>query len=208
MVESSVRRKAATEQRRCSILQAARAVFARQGYSDTVVEDIAAEAGIGKGTLYLYFPSKEQIYLAALLEQARQLDADSRAALAAPGDWRDKLKAYLQVRTHYFEEHQDFLRIYMTEFRGMCMQGKPLAVEFIHLAQAGEAQLAQMFAAAAARGEIRPVDPELAALTVSDISRGLMERQLRNWGRPVGPEDAIFALDILCRGLQAPPAAA
>jgi AcrR family transcriptional regulator len=203
MTESRVGRKAAMEQRRCSILRAARAVFARQGYSDTVVEDIATQAGIAKGTLYLYFPSKEQIYLAALLEQARQLDADSRAAMSEAADWRDKLRAYLHVRLDYFERHQDFLRIYMTEFRGMCMQGKPLTAEFTELIQQGEAQLAQMFAAAAARGEIRPVDPELAAATVSDMTRGLMERQLRGWGRPVGPADAAFALDVLCRSLAA-----
>ena len=203
MAESSPSRKAATEQRRCAILQAARTVFGGQGYANTNVEDIATEAGIAKGTLYLYFPSKEQIYLAALLEEARQLDADSRAAMSAAATWRDKLSAYLQVRLHYFETHQDFLRIYMTEFRGMCMQGKPLSAEFIHLVHEGEAQLAQMFAAAAARGEIRPVDPELAAATVSDMTRGLMERQLRGWGRPVGPADAAFALDVLCRSLAA-----
>ena len=44
----------------------------------------------------------------------------------------------------------------MTEFRGMCMQGKALTAEFTHLAQEGEAQLAQMFAAASARGEDPP----------------------------------------------------
>lgn len=180
-------------------------MFARQGYANTVVEDIATEAGIAKGTLYLYFPSKEQIYRAALLEEARQLNADSRAAMSAASTCRDKLGAYLQVRLHYFEAHEDFLRIYITEFRGMCMQGKPLAAEFIHLVHEGEAQLAEMFAAAAARGEIHPVDPELAALTVSDMTRGLMERQLRNWGRPVGPGDAAFALDVLCSSLAAPP---
>ena len=196
-------RKAATEKRRCAILHAARAVFARQGYASTVVDDIAAQAGIAKGTLYLYFPSKEQIYLAALLEEARQLDLDSRAAMGAASAWREKLRAYLEVRLNYFESHQDFLRIYMTEFRGMCMQGKMMDPEFLHLLQQGEAQLAQMFAAAAARGEIRPVDPELAAATVSDLTRGLMERQLRNWGRPVGTEDAAFALDVLCRALEA-----
>ena len=196
-------RKAATEQRRCSILEAARAVFARQGYAATVVDDIAAQAGIAKGTLYLYFRSKEQIYLAALLEEARQMDADSRSAMNAASTWRDKLKAYMEVRLHYFEAHQDFLRIYVTEFRGMCMQGKPFAAEFVHLVQHSEAQLAQIFAAAAARGEIRPVDPELAALTVSDIVRGLLERLLRNWGRPVGPEDSAFAFDVLCRSLAA-----
>jgi AcrR family transcriptional regulator len=196
-------RKAATEKRRCAILQAARAVFARQGYASTVVDDIAAQAGIAKGTVYLYFPSKEQIYLAALLEEARQLNADSRSAMAAAATWREKLGAYLQVRLNYFETHQDFIRIYMTEFRGIFLQGKPVDSEFIHLLQQGEAQLAQIFAAAAARGEIRAVDPELAAATVSDLTRGIMERHLRNWGRPVGPADAAFALDLLVRALAA-----
>jgi AcrR family transcriptional regulator len=205
MSETSPGRKLATEQRRVSILQAARAVFARQGYANTVVDDIATQAGIAKGTLYLYFPSKEQIYLAALLEGARQLDTDSRAAMLSAATWRDKLRAYLQVRLDFFEAHQDFLRIYMTEFRGMCMEGKSLSAEFIHLVQQGEAQLAQIFAAAAARGEIRPIDPELAALTVSDLTRGLMERRLRNWGRPVGPDHATFVLDLLFRSLETPP---
>jgi AcrR family transcriptional regulator len=146
MAASSPSRQAATKRRRCSILQAARAVFARQGYANTVVEDIATETGIAKGTLYIYFPSKEHIYLAALLEEARQLDADSRAAMSAAATWRDKLGAYLQVRLHYFEAHQDFLRIYMTEFRGMCMQGKHASAEFINMMQERETKLAKLLA--------------------------------------------------------------
>ena len=182
---------------------AARTVFARQGYADTVVDDIAAQAGIGKGTLYLYFPSKEQVYLAALLEDARKLNRLSRERMAAAAAWQDKLRAYMEVRLEYFDAHQDFLRIYLTEFRNMCMQGKPLAAELHHLVQEGEAQLAQLFAAAAATGEVRKVDPELAALTVSDLTRGVMERRLRGWGSGAGPADAAFALDVLCRALTA-----
>jgi AcrR family transcriptional regulator len=189
--------------RRLAILGAARKVFASQGYADTVVDDIAAQAGIGKGTLYLYFPSKEQIYLAALLDDARELDRLTREAMAAAPDWQDKVRAYMDVRLRYFDTHQDFVRIYITEFRSMCMQGKPLASELHHLVQQGEAQLAQLFAAAAARGEVRPVDPELAAMTVSDLTRGLMERQLRGWSGTAGPADAAFALDVMCRALAA-----
>lgn len=195
------KRKESGEQRRTSILQAARAVFARNGYANTVVEDIAQEAGIGKGTLYLYFPSKEQIYLAALLENARELDLESRRAMAVASTWQDALHAYVTVRLNYFDAHQDFLRIYITEFRGMCMQGRPLSAELYRLAEAGEAQLAQTFAAAAARGEMRTLDAELAATTVSDVTRGLMERRLRLWGRPAGTGDAEFAVEMMCRAL-------
>jgi AcrR family transcriptional regulator len=198
---SSPKRKEASAHRRRAILDAARTVFAKQGYGKTVVEDIARQADIGKGTLYLYFPSKEQIYLAALLEDAQRLDDDSRLAMAEANTWREKLRAYIQVRLRYFDEHQDFVRIYLTEFRSMCMQGKPLHAELYRLSEHGEAQLAQMFAAAAARGDVREIDPELAASTVTELTRGLMERRLRPWGRPAGPADLEFAVDLLCRGL-------
>jgi len=196
------RRKESGEQRRSAILNAARRVFALKGYANTVVEDIAVEAGIGKGTVYLYFPSKEQVYLAALLEDARTLDCESRRAMTEARTWQEALRAYVEVRLRYFDQHQDFLRIYMTEFRGMCMQGKPVSADLYRLAEAGEAQIAQIFAAAAARGEMRDVDPELAALTVSDLTRGLMERRLRTWGRTVGQADAEFAVEMMCRALE------
>jgi AcrR family transcriptional regulator len=198
----SPRRRQATAERRRAILDAARTVFARQGYASTVVEDIARQAEIAKGTLYLYFPSKEQIYWEALLEDARRLDDDTRAAMARVESWRDKLRAYLEVRLGYIEGHQDFVRIYLTEFRSMCLQRKPLHAELYRVSEQGEAQLAQMFAAAAARGEIRAIDPELAAATVTELTRGLIERRLRAWARTPCPAATEFALELLCRGLE------
>jgi AcrR family transcriptional regulator len=193
----SLRRKESSEQRRSAILHAARAVFARKGYESTVVEDIANEAGIGKGTLYLYFPSKEQIYLAALIEDARLLDQETRRAIQAAGSWRDALRAFMEVRLRYFELHQDFVRIYVTEFRGMCLQGRPGAAEVRRLADESEAQLAQCFAHAVDRLEMRAIDPRRAALMVADVTRGLMERRLLS--NTAGPADAEFAIDTLCR---------
>lgn len=199
----SPRRKEAGERKRRSILDGARAVFARSGYANTMVEDIADEAGIGKGTLYLYFPSKEQIYLAALVEDATALDAVSRRTMAEARSWREALRAYVEVRLRYCDAHEDFLRIYLTEFRSMCMQGRAFPVELQRLAEEGVAQLARLFAAAAARGEMRAVDPELAALTVADLTRGLIERRLGRLGRQVGAADAEFAIETMCRGLEA-----
>ncbi|HWR54513.1 MAG TPA: hypothetical protein VN428_25620, partial [Bryobacteraceae bacterium] len=59
-----------------------------------------------------------------------------------------------------------------------------------------------VFSAAIAKNEIRPVDAELAALTVSDLMRGVMERRLLGWWRPGCSGDARFALDLMCRALQ------
>ena len=195
------RRKDLPENRRACILNAARCVFARQGYAETIVDDIAGQAGIAKGTLYLYFKSKEEIYLAALTEDARKLEDLTRERMNAADAWQDKLKAYVSVRLDYLETHQDFLRIYLAEIRSMMVRGERMNADLFHCIRESEGHLTQMFAAAIAKEEIRPIDPELAALTLSDLTRGLMERRLLGWSRPVGRSDAEFALDTLCRAL-------
>jgi AcrR family transcriptional regulator len=198
---TKIRRKDLPENRRACILKAARCVFARQGYANTVVDDIAGQAGIAKGTLYLYFKSKEEIFLAALMEDARRLEELTRERMRAVDSWEEKLKAYVGVRLEYLETHQDFLRIYLAEIRGMMVCGLRVHSEFHRVMRSSEAHLAQVLAAAIAKKEIRPVDPELAALTICDLTRGLMERRLLGWSRPGEPSDAQFAIDLLCRSL-------
>ena len=195
------RRKDVPEKRRACILNAARCVFGRQGYSETVVDDIAGQAGIAKGTLYLYFKSKEEIFFAALIEDAHRLEELTRERMRAVDSWEGKLKEYVGIRLEYLESHQDFLRIYLAEFRNMMVRGGRMQSEFYQVVRESEGHLAQVFAAGIAKNEIRPVDPELAAQTVSDLTRGLMERRLLGWSRGTGSKDAEFALDLLCRAL-------
>jgi AcrR family transcriptional regulator len=201
MATTRPRRRDLPENRRACILKAARCVFAQQGYAATVVDDIAGQAGIAKGTLYLYFKSKEEIFLAALIEDARRLDEVTRERMQAVDSWEEKIRQYVGIRLEYLETHQDFLRIYLAEIRSMMVRGIRMQCELHQVIRDSEGQLAQVFAAAAARKEIRPVDPELAAMTVSDLTRGLMERRLLGWCRQSGASDAQFTLDLLCRAL-------
>lgn len=201
----AIRRCEKTEPRRTAILNAARCVFARNGFAATNVEDIAAEAKVAKGTIYLYFPSKQQIYMAALLEDARDLDLVSRQRIEAVPHWRDKVRAYMEVRLEYLISHPEFLRIYLAEIRSMMLRGVPTYPEFFQLVRESEIQLAEIFAAASARGEIREVDAELAALLVIDLTRGMMERRLLSWCRTRGC-DVQFALDFLSHSLEISPA--
>ncbi|MEJ7606051.1 MAG: TetR/AcrR family transcriptional regulator [Bryobacteraceae bacterium] len=171
------------------------------GYAETVMDDIAGLAGIAKGTLYLYFKSKEEIFLEALIKDARRLEDTTRERIEAADGCQDKLKAYVEVRLEYLENNRDFLRIYLAEIRSMMVRGVRLSCDLHHVIRDSETQLAQVFAAAVAKKEIRTVDPELAALTVADLTRGLMERRLLGWSRPCNSADAQFALDLLRRSL-------
>lgn len=64
------------EEKRRRLIEGAAAVFSRQGYTSTRMADIAVEAGVGKGTLYEYFPSKEELFFAVF--ESVHIDARAR----------------------------------------------------------------------------------------------------------------------------------
>ena len=77
------KKEVVSEFRRAGILKAARKVFARRGYDGATMDDVAEACSIAKGTLYLYFKSKRQIYLGVLKEDLRSLSEASRRAIEA-----------------------------------------------------------------------------------------------------------------------------
>ena len=73
-----------TEGKRRAILDAAEAAFARKEFDEVLTDDVAALAGVGKGTLYRYFPTKEELYSAALLRGFEELERDLAELDARP----------------------------------------------------------------------------------------------------------------------------
>src|SRR3981081_2714845 len=70
-----------------AVLAAARAVFAQAG-TDAPMEDVARAAGVGKGTLYRRFPTREHLFAATLQARVDELAAPAQRALAAPDVWQ------------------------------------------------------------------------------------------------------------------------
>ena len=94
--------------KRVRILDAAEALFIRQGYVKTSMDEVAREAGVAKGTLYLYFKSKEELFLAALESELSQwfseLDALIRDSTPMSVDvFADGLAASLAARPRLLE---------------------------------------------------------------------------------------------------------
>ncbi len=77
-------RRRRKEERPGEIVQAAFEEFARSGFAATKLDDVAARAGITKGTIYLYFPSKEDLFLATMHEMSRPSREHLAALTAAP----------------------------------------------------------------------------------------------------------------------------
>jgi AcrR family transcriptional regulator len=79
--------------RRAEILDAALRVFGQYGYRRTSVDDIAREAGIAKGTIYLSFAGKDEIFRDLSLALTDRMLTGAQAARYGPGDTADRLAA-------------------------------------------------------------------------------------------------------------------
>jgi len=93
------------------VLDAARQVFARKGYDDAKMGEVADASGLSLQTLYSAFPGKAAIYQAVQENGDRALHARALEATRGVADPLAALLAGLSATTAYFIEHPDFLRI-------------------------------------------------------------------------------------------------
>ena len=188
-----------SEFRRGEILQAAHAVFARKGFSDATVGDIAEAAGVGKGTVYLYFKSKEEIYWAALNRGLDQLHAQTKAALDGAETLRDKLRVFVETKVAFFEAHRDFFRIYFAEFGQTHSAAAQKDFERRYLEQVGLLDAALQEGAKS--GEVRRPVLTGAGFAIFAVTHSLVTRRIRGWSRVPLAADIEAAVELLWKGL-------
>ncbi len=114
------RRERERAQRRDDILRAAREVFFQRGFHTVTVDDIAVAAEVGKGTVYLYFDTKETILAHLLLEGLDMLVADLEAAYAVDRRFgaKTRLRRMADAYLHFFQQNPEYYRILMAFDRG------------------------------------------------------------------------------------------
>jgi AcrR family transcriptional regulator len=93
--------------KRQRLVEAAGAVFAEKGYASTRVADIAERAGVGKGTVYEYFSSKEELLFAVFESINADISLRMDAALAAGGSSEEQLHNLLRLGAEVIAEQVD-----------------------------------------------------------------------------------------------------
>ncbi|MBN2028047.1 MAG: TetR/AcrR family transcriptional regulator [Actinobacteria bacterium] len=93
------------EERRHAIMEAAKKRFQRFGFSKTTVEEIAADTGISKGTIYLYFPTKEDIFTEIMANEALELERLMYHAVKDEKSVRKQLEMIFIGSIEYMEQH-------------------------------------------------------------------------------------------------------
>jgi TetR/AcrR family fatty acid metabolism transcriptional regulator len=99
------------------IIQAAVRVFARKGYFSSRVSDIAREAGIAAGTIYLYFKTKEDILITLFREKMSVFVSSMRRAIADEPDAVAKVRRLVHLHFEMLEADPDLAEVVQVELR-------------------------------------------------------------------------------------------
>lgn len=187
--------------RRRSIIEAACHVFGEKGFELATMEAIAEAARVAKGTVYLYYPSKQAIYDAMFSSRMAEMEQLIGDRVASAASARDAIAGFVTVRSEYFQQHPDFFRVYVAEFaKQVCGPADRGACQLALDRQTRALQ--KVMEKAVASGEVREVDPEAAALAVFDMSKGLIGRRLLLGDRGALHTDITFLTDLIWTGLK------
>jgi AcrR family transcriptional regulator len=188
--------------KRVAIIEAAHRIVAGKGYLRSTVEDIAHEAGVAKGTVYLYFKDKPDILVgmfAAALNRAVEMVRDAAAWPLSP---TEKLGRLFRDWTRLLHDHPDLMpftspdaaTIAAQELEAFKLAIKPKMRELIDA-------LADVIRPGIESGAFRLVDPQMAAVMFIHAfpTTFMAARQTL-----AVPDPAAAALDILLNGLATP----
>src|SRR6476661_8930069 len=118
MARNSHAASTAVADKRELILRSATKVFARNGYFNSKVADIAAEAGIADGTVYLYFKSKDEILHSIFDRAMANFISDGRRELAAIDRPVDRLRRIAELHLERLGADRDTAVVFQVELRG------------------------------------------------------------------------------------------
>ncbi len=157
------------------IIEAAIRVFARNGYYHSRVSDIAREAGIASGTIYLYFKTKDEILVTLFREKMAAWVAFVRGEIAGEPDAVARLRRLVALHFRVLEQNPDLAEVVQVELR----QGQ----KFFRGASAHEvssyfALIESVLEQGMAAGQIRE---DVPAKVATKMLFGAMDQMATSW---------------------------
>lgn len=195
----SRRKDALCQLRREEIVAAAIKLFGRKGFDATRAEEIAQAAGLAKGTLYLYFKSKEAIYTAAVTRSLEELGQEIARQSAGVGSFAERFATAVRVRLEFWPAHEGTYRLLLTVGREPKLRRQTNA-----LVRAAQQGLLLIFTDAVAAGELAPGSFEPLAWAALDMVRGATERRMDRQSSTTVEADAAWIVDCLLKAVRLP----
>jgi len=184
--------------RREEILDAATRLFAQHGYANTDTQLLADELHVGKGTLYRYFGSKQELFLAAVDRGMRKLCEHIDACVETVEDPPERIARVVHSYLGFFAEHPELVELLIHERSQFKDRKKPTYFEH---REANRERLRNLYRSYISEGQIRnmPVDRILEVL--GDLLYGTMFTNYFSGRQTSVAAQARDILDVVFHGI-------
>lgn len=194
MLKALVPATARGEATRRKLLSAAEAEFGAKGFHTASVSSITTRAGVGQGTFYLYFHTKEEIFTTLVREIGRALRAHTGQAVGRAGDRLDAERLGLEAFLEFALEHPGLYRIVQ---ESQFVDEAVFRDYYERLAKGYSEDLSE----AEQRGELRPGDAETRAWAIMGIGHFLGMRHCLWNGQLPGKKVVDEAMALIAGGI-------
>jgi len=181
------------------ILEEAAELFARSGYDGSSISDLAGAIGVSKAAIYHYYPTKQDIYDAIILEVLEGLTHTVGRDVAGAEGGAARLRAFMVGHARYFEQHHAQFVTMLIGYSGMALSERDDAAR---LRDNYEKQLREVIAQGVADGAFRPLDVAATGRAVLSMLNWMVR-----WYKP-GQGDSAESIadgyfDLLVGGMRA-----
>jgi AcrR family transcriptional regulator len=187
---------------RRKMLRTARGLFARQGLKKTSLEEITTSAGIAKSTFYLFFESKEALFLEVLAEDGPAVEAHLRAELNQATDARDGITRLLRGVVQELETSALTRRMLTHPDELQMLADYATPEQLAASNNAGLALIVPYLRAGQRRGEVIQDDPILLARVISAVTLLTLHRDTIGSDHYEAVLNAL--IDLLAKALTTP----
>ena len=185
-------------QRAAAILDLATAHFAQRGFQGTDVQVLADALGVGKGTVYRYFPSKRELFLATLDEGMTRMHKYVEAERVRETDPLDQVKRAIEAYLAFFDTYPEYVELLIQERAVFKNRKKP--TYFVHR-EKNVGRWRELFRGLIAAGRVRPLPPERITNVLSNMLYGTMFTNYFAGRRQSLESQARELLDVALRGI-------
>ena len=187
-----------------TIRDAAMRVIARKGMAAATMQEIADEAGIAKGTIYLYFRDRDDLVEKAFESAMNDLHKRVDEALETEGNFEQKFRAVLAAQIGFFQANREFFRLYISLRypEGNAQQQRRQKRHCQPQYKSRVERIAGVLEEAMSRGEIRRVDPMRLALFIIEGSSAVIIERVLDEAPPTEEADIELIAGTILGGIR------
>ncbi len=204
----TTKKEVVTAFRTSEILAAALRLMGTKGVDALTMDEIAQAAGVAKGTIYLYFQSKDELIQALLSQTGEAIALDLEAILAKSDSHQEKLKQVVTLLFHYVEKERTLFPVYLRELVRSKSSREAVPSTLRKLEERIMGLLTRLFSEGIGDGQFIDVNPHLLAYLVKSMGRAVGYYQMSVGQQNVIQEALPVVLRILFSGIVLPLGAA